>query len=548
VKAARRRGFVRSGCIALIVALAVGCQDPRRNLVPVPIPNADGFEPSVRTALARARAQLDQVAQSKPKAIDLGNAYGELAMTYQAQSLVPPAEAAYANARILAPRDKRWPYLLGHLYNDASRVPEAIAAFEAALAIDGQDGPTLFSLGEVYLQHGDFDKARAMYSKLESNREARTAALAGLGKVALAQHQYKEAVHYLEEALGLSPGSTRLRQPLAMAYQGLGDHTKAEENLRQYVVGGIEPEIVDPLADALDAKVAASHALVRRGQRLGKVGRFDLAEPAFRAAVEADPGNADAVANLGISLANLGRIEEAQRRLSESLSLDDTNAIAHFSLGVVLDRQGLDQAAMTQYQLALERDPTNVQVSVHLADAKMRMGLAEDAAVLYRRALIQAPESPRIQLSLAMANVKAGHYGTARAGLELALKAHPDAPEIINALARILATAPDAKVRDGPRALELARTLFETRREPEVGQSYAMALAETGDFKQAVGLQRETIIVSERMVGDREKSFLEKNLARYEQRKPSREGWAADDPVFQPRSPAAQLVKAPHAL
>ena len=548
MKAARRQGFVRSGCLALIVALAVGCQDPRRNLVPVPIPNAAGFEPSVRTALARARAQFDQVAQSNPKAIDLGNAYGELAMTYQAQSLVPPAEAAYANARILAPRDKRWPYLLGHLYNDASRVPEAIAAFEAALAIDGQDGPTLFSLGEVYLQHGDFDKARTMYSKLESNREARAAALAGLGKVALAQHQYKEAVHYLEEALGLSPGSTRLRQPLAMAYRGLGDHTKAEENLRQYVVGGVEPEIADPLAEALDAKVAASHALVRRGQRLGMVGRFDLAEPAFRAAVEADPGNADAIANLGISLANLGRIEEAQRRLSESLSLDDTNALAHFSLGVVLDRQGLDQAAMTQYQLALERDPTNVQARVHLADARMRMGLAEDAAALYRQALKQAPESLRIQLSLTMANVKAGHYGTARAGLELALKAHPGAPEIINTLARILATAPDATVRDGPRALELARTLFATRRDPDVGQTYAMALAETGDFKQAVGLQRETIIVSEHTIGESEKSFLQKNLARYEQRKPSREGWAADDPVFQPRSPAARLVKAPHAL
>jgi tetratricopeptide (TPR) repeat protein len=516
--------------------------------VPVPIPSATDLEPSVRTALARARAHFDQVAQGKPQAIELGNAYGELAMTYQAQSLVPPAEAAYANARTLAPGDKRWPYLLGHLYNDASRVPEAISAFEAALAIDGQDGPTLFSLGEVYLQHGDFDKAHTLYSKLESNRETRAAALAGLGKVALAQHQYKEAVHYLEEALGLSPSSNRLRQPLAMAYQNLGDHAKAEQNLRQYVVGGVDPGIVDPLAEALDAKVAASHALIRRGQRLGMMGRFDLAEPAFRAAVEADPGNADAVANLGISLANLGRIEEAQRRLSESLSLDDANALAHFSLGVVLDRQGLDQAAMTQYQLALERDPTNVQARVHLADAKMRMGLAEDAAALYRQALEQAPKSLRIQLSLTMANVKAGHYGAARAGLELALQAHPGTPEIINTLARILATAPNATVRDGPRALELARTLFETSRDPDVGQTYAMALAETGDFKQAAGLQRETIIVSEHTVGESEKSFLQKNLARYEQRKPSREGWAADDPVFQPRSPAAQLVKAPHAL
>src|SRR5262249_6945095 len=160
---------------------------------------------------------LDRVAAGKPTDAELANAYGELAMTYHAQSLVPAAEAAYVDARILAPNDKRWAYLLGHLYNDSSQVDKALKTFEAALALDGNDVPILFSLGEAYLKHGDFDKARTMYEKLESIPDARPAALAGLGKVALAKHQYKEAAQYLEEALKLAPGATRLRQPLAMA-------------------------------------------------------------------------------------------------------------------------------------------------------------------------------------------------------------------------------------------------------------------------------------------------------------------------------------------
>ncbi|HEX4584885.1 MAG TPA: tetratricopeptide repeat protein [Burkholderiaceae bacterium] len=544
MRTARRSTLVRWVSIGLAAALASGCLEPKRELVPVPIPDSTGLEPSVRSALERARAQFDRVAGSKPKPAELADAYGELAMTYQAQSLVPPAEAAYANARALAPGDKRWPYLLGHLYNDASRVPEAIVALEAARAIDGKDSPTLLSLGEVYLQHGELDKAQTMYQRLESDDKARAAALTGLGKVALARHQYKEAVQYLEEALRLSPGSTRLRQPLAMAYMGLGDRAKAEENLRQYSVDGMEPGVVDPLADALEAKVAASRTLVRRGKRFGKAGRFDLAEAAFRAAVEADPTSADALANLGISLANLGRIDEAQRRLSESLAIDDTSAVAHFSLGVILDRQGLDRPAMDQYRAALDRDPSNVQARVYLADAKMRVGRADEAGVLYGQALKQSPDSLRMQLSLAMANVKAGHYGEARNDLELALKAHPGNPEITNALARILATAPESMVRDGPRALALAKALFESTRDPDVGQTYAMAMAETGGFEQAVVLQKETIIVFEHTGGQGKKPFLQKNLARYEQRKPTREGWAADDPVFQPRSPAARLAKA----
>ena len=39
------------------------------------------------------------------------------------------------------------------------------------------------------------------------------------------------------------------------------------------------------------------------------------------------------------------------------------------------------------------------------------------------------------------------------------------------------------------------------------------------------------------------KPFLMRNLALYKQRKPAREGWAADDPMFQPRSPAVSLGK-----
>src|SRR5439155_6158121 len=100
---------------------------------------------------AQARTDLDRFAATHPSNRDLGNAYGELAMVYHAQDLVQPAQAAYDNARRLAPREVRWPYLQGHMYNDASRVPEAIGAFEAALAIDGNDLPTLVSLGQVYL-------------------------------------------------------------------------------------------------------------------------------------------------------------------------------------------------------------------------------------------------------------------------------------------------------------------------------------------------------------------------------------------------------------
>jgi tetratricopeptide (TPR) repeat protein len=331
---------------------------------------------------------------------------------------------------------------------------------------------------------------------------------------------------------------------LAIAYQGLGDHAKAEASLREYSVDGFEPEIADPMADALGAKVAASRALLRRGQRFGRSMRFDLAEPAFRAAVEADPTNAEAVANLGVTLANLGKLDEAQQALNQSLKLDDHNALAHLSLGVVLDRQGNDQGAIAQYKAASDADPGNVDALVYLADAQMRLGHADEAIKSYEQALARVGGSERIELSIALANVKAGHYPQARKALESASKAYPNNPELTNALARLLATAPLSSVRDGERALGLAKPLFESSHNPIVGETYAMALAETGNYNQAELLQKETIIVFEHTGGKYRKPFLERNLALYQQHRATREGWAADDPVFEPRSPAAQLARA----
>lgn len=529
-------------CAAAALLCLAACAPAKHELLPVPVPDTSAFERSVQIALQRARAAFDRVNDSHPGDIELANAYGELAMTYHAQDIVASAEPAYLNARTLAPRDERWAYLLGHLYNDSARQEKAIATFEAALALDDNDGPTLFSLGEVYLQHGDFDKAEKLFRKLEANNDARPAALAGLGKVALAKRDYASAVDDFEGALKYWPSAARLRQPLANAYRGLGNRKKAEENLKLYAANGLEPAIPDPIADALAGKVAASRVLLRRGQRYGQAGRFDLAEETFRAAAEANPEDPETLANWGISLANLGRTEEAERHLADAVRLDPANALAHFSLGAIYDREGREPLAIREYEASLAHDGRNEQARVYLADARMRMGDADAAAKLYRTSL-EHLASERVRVSLALAYAKARRFRDARAVLEEGLAAEPDNRVIRNGLARILAAAPDASVRDGARALGLAKPLFEATRSPEVGQTYAMALAETGDFDQAVKLQRETMIAYDRMGVPAMKPFLAQNLAAYEARKPAREPWSPDDPIMKPRSPGVQLVK-----
>ena len=534
--------LMRVIAMAVLALVVNGCNN-QQDLLPMPTADLSIVEPAVRNRVTAANAEFDSRAKSQTSKADLARAYGDLGMVYQAQDLTKPAEAAYINAHRLDANDKRWPYLLAHLYADQGRIPEATRYFEIARDIDPAYVPTEIYLGQMYLFNGDLVKARVIFEKAKGDKVGKAAALAGLGKVALAAGQYQEAAVSLEEALKISPGASRLRQALAVAYRGLGDTAKERANLAQFAVDGQEPSLPDPIVDAMSEKLVVSHVLARRGQRFAKEGRFDLSESAFRAAIASDPSNAEALANLGISLANLGRNAEAQKNLIESLRFDDGSAVAHLSLGVVYDRQGEDAAAIAQYRSAIEHDPNNIQAAVYLADAIMRSGSSLDAAQWYRQALAKEPKSTRIALSLAFALIKAADYAEARKVLETALSQQPQSAEVINALARLLATAPAAEVRDGQRALTMAKPLFEKNPGLEVGQTYGMALAETGNFSEAAVLQQDIISNYERSGMPVDKSFLIHNLSAYRNSQAVREGWSGEDLVFRPRSPAAALVR-----
>jgi tetratricopeptide (TPR) repeat protein len=527
----------------VLAALMAGCGNGAPDLQPVPIPDMSSYEAGVRARLTSARADFERISSNKPSAGALGEAYGRLAMAYHAQSINEAATVAYRDARMLVPGDKRWPYLLGQVYADGGKVPEAIEALEASLTIDPDDAAAKIALARLRLKQGELEQAGATFKSALAVPNARAAALTGLGKVAMAQGKYRDAVESFEQALALAPGASRLRQPLAQAYRALGDTAKATENLRRYTVDGYEPGVPDPLLAELNSKSASYRALMVRAQYAVDNGRLDVAEQIFRDAVRDDPMNVEAIANLGTTLANQGKFEEARKWLEEAVRLDDSSAMAHLNLGLLLDRQGLDDLAIAEYDSAARRNSSDVQARVYQADAKMRTGHPEAAAALYRAALVQSPDSPRIEMSLAMALVRNADFKAAREVLERSLKAQPNNPDLSNALARLLATAKDSAVRDGARSLIIAKALYQALpREPVVAQTYAMALAESGDFPGAIRLQTEVLNNLKNKGPDSIQDFVQGNLAQYRAHKASREGWSAQDPFFQPRSPAARLV------
>ena len=104
--------------------------------------------------------------------------------------------------------------------------------------------------------------------------------------------------------------------------------------------------------------------------------------------------------------------------------------------------------------------------------------------------------------------------------LEKVVELAPEWSEPCNSLAWLLATCPDPRFHDGPRAVEFGRRALEHAtepRKPECFDTLAAALARNGDFAEAIDRQCEAIALMEDV--DRRIRY-EKRLALYENGEP----------------------------
>ena len=113
--------------------------------------------------------------------------------------------------------------------------------------------------------------------------------------------------------------------------------------------------------------------------------------------------------------------------------------------------------------------------------------------------------------------------------LETSLTANGGDLVVMHALARLLATSPEASVRDGRRAMDLVQQMMQRGRTLELGETYAMTLAELGQFKEAQGLQRELIAAADRAGMAPLKARLAARLALYDRADPCRTPWTDEE-------------------
>ena len=202
-------------------------------------------------------------------------------------------------------------------------------------------------------------------------------------------------------------------------------------------------------------------------------GELDKAISHFETAVrirlsKRDPhysvGSAFVQMNLADALGRKGEPDEAMVHYEEAIKLQPNYADAYYNRGNILFAESRIDDAIADWEKTLQIQPDDADAHTCLGNALLRRGSVKEAVAHYENAIALAPEDPHSRINIAW----------------------------------VLATAPDASIRDGIKAVEFAQQAMELSggKDPQFLRTLAAAYAESGRFSEAITTAKQGTMIA----------------------------------------------------
>jgi protein O-mannosyl-transferase len=258
------------------------------------------------------------------------------------------------------------------------------------------------------------------------------------------------------------------------------------------------------------------------GVVLDKNGKTDEAISHFQDALQINPDYAEFHNNFGHALREEERVDEAITQYQKALQLYPGYAEAQFNLGNALDQIGKLDDAITHYQAALQIKPDYADAQFNLGNALLQKGRADEAVTHLQKALEINPDNAGIHQNLGLCFFYLGRMDEALSQDQEALQIEPANPRALNNLAWLQATCPVSSLRDGNKAVELARQANDLTggESPVILGTLAAAFAEAGRFSEAVETAQRALHLAEAQSNPKMTGQLQLELKLYQARSP----------------------------
>ncbi len=230
---------------------------------------------------------------------------------------------------------------------------------------------------------------------------------------------------------------------------------------------------------------------------------------------------------LGRMAFDAGKMHEAIARFEQVLNADpQARAVRGEIVRAHLALNQLEQATRHVEALldARRDDPDNL---LTLAGIRLQMKQPAEAIALFEEAL-NVRDDVQTRYRFAAVYLSQSMLAKAVEQYRAALKIQPSFPPAANDLAWVLATHPADRVRNGKEAVALARAACQATGEkiPNYLNTLAVALAENGEFDEAIDVGRRALVLTSTGGNDKNGELAElirTRLELFEQRKPFRD-------------------------
>jgi tetratricopeptide (TPR) repeat protein len=210
----------------------------------------------------------------------------------------------------------------------------------------------------------------------------------------------------------------------------------------------------------------------------------------YESMIRQDPSRIQLHDDVALLYLDLGRASEAAVHLEASVRLNPESAAAHFNFGTALTVAGRLDEAIDQYQRALQIRPDYGLAHNNLGNVLLRRGNPDEALEHFREALRLDPSNVEAHYNAGSVLRSRGDLSEAAGQFRQALQLKPDWIPAVASLAWLLATAPDAALRDAHQAIRLAEqaAVLTRRQDASALDVLAAAYAAAGQFDRAVAV------------------------------------------------------------
>jgi len=319
---------------------------------------------------------------------------------------------------------------------------------------------------------------------------------------------WKDSISINLRALQCTQGTDLVHNNLGNGFLEIGKKEQAEKEFREAII--IHP-------DYLEAHVSLGYVLSSEG-RLKEAIQEDIKS------IKIDPENFRAHNNLANALFQEGDINGALGEYKQALRICPDYASGHYNLGILLCNQKKYIEGISEFRKTLKINPKHIKAHIYIGESLEMLGMINEAILEFFSILKENPNSLDTLIDLEKLLYSNGERGRVIELLNNSTATLSENLFLLNDFSWILSTAPESRLRDGPRALELARKAVEMSggTDPIMLDTLAAAFAETRDYPKALETAHKALELAAK-AGNRELAeSLRKEIHLYESGQPLR--------------------------